>query len=162
MWEIYSTFAPKPLMLSSGKYDDLFPVDLFRKTVRKVRAVYEKMGAGDSFNSAITYTKHSWEAEDITVISDFFCHTFGVFSKEVNEIGLLDVGCRFVYPDDAISTNMTAERILGEKIDNRLTLPSVYPPILDGKCVEKTFLAEELFLDDPMLILSQMEFAHTK
>ncbi len=162
MPEIYSAFAPKPLMLCNGRYDDLFPADLFRKTVRKVRAVYEKMGAGYNFESSITATKHSWEEEDVLVLTDFFCRHLGVPKADMTTPNLMDVGCRFDYPDGAITTNELAEKILGQKIDKALALGDVYPPTFDGKPVEASLLAEELFADDPMRILAQMEFALTK
>jgi hypothetical protein len=74
----------------------------------------------------------------------------------------MDVGCRFDYPSEAITTNELAEKILGQKIDKALALGDVYPPTFDGNPVEVSLLAEELFADDPMRILAHMEFALTK
>ncbi len=162
MWEIYSTFAPKPLMLLSGKYDPLFPADIFCRTSRKVRAAYEKIGAGKNFESAITATKHSWEREDIEVLTDFFCRRFDVTKKVRVGMDILEAGCRFSYPNDAISTNQLAENMLGVSIDKNITLPNAYVPTLDGEPVDPSMLSRDLFACDPMRILVQMEFALTR
>lgn len=89
MWEIYSTFAPKPLMLLSGKYDNLFPADLFCRTSRKVRSVYEKLKVGKNFESVLTATKHSWESEDVEALTDFFCRRFDITKKEAVESDIM-------------------------------------------------------------------------
>ena len=162
MWEIYSTFAPKPLMLLSGKYDHLFPADMFCRTARKVRGVYEKLEVGKNFESVLTATKHSWESEDVDVLTDFFCRRFGVTKKDVVESDIMDAGCRFSYPDDAISINKLAENILGRSVDENLTLSKAYAPTLDGEMVDSSMLSRDLFTCDPMRILAQMELALTR
>ena len=43
MWEIYSLFAPKPMLLSGGVLDNLIPVDIFLRNGRKVRNTYVQM-----------------------------------------------------------------------------------------------------------------------
>ena len=36
MWEVYSAFAPKPLLLNMGENDNYFPVEHFNRNARKV------------------------------------------------------------------------------------------------------------------------------
>lgn len=162
MWEIYSTFAPKPLMILNGKFDHLFPADIFRRTSRKVQAVYEKMKVGKNLESVLTETMHSWESKDVDLLTDFFCRHFGVMKKEVIESDMIKAGCRFSYPDDAISTNELANNILGTSINENFTLSDAFAPTLDGERVDASMLARELFKCDPIQILAQMEFALTK
>ncbi len=161
MWEIYATFAPKPLMLNSGKFDPLFPADMVRRTARKVKGVYAKLGAVDAFTLALTETKHPWELADIDVIAAFFCRHFSWDKQKssVDSIPSLEEGCRFIYPEDALSTNLLVSELLGKKVDEELHLADVYPPMLDGTPVKKEFLASDLFAYDTMRILAQMEMA---
>ncbi len=162
MWEIYSLFAPKPLMLSNGKYDDIFPADIFRRMSRKVRTVYEKMGVGKNFESALTKTKHPWDREDFEVLTDFFCRHLGVPLKGMVEHAIMDTGCRFTYPEDAITTNQLAEAILGVAVEEDVCLADVYVPTFEGKRVDPSMISKRLFAWDPMRILAQMELALTK
>ena len=164
MWEIYSTFAPKPLLLSGGKWDNLIPADVLRRTIRKVRTVYGKAGAADSLEFAVTDTKHPWEEEDHAVLTEFFCRRFGVLDRAnaADTMPPMEEECRFTYPDDAISTNRLAEQLLGIVIDEKITLSDRYPPVFENGYVDVNRLAEDLFPTDPMRILTQMEIALTE
>ena len=161
MWEIYATFAPKPLMLNSGRFDHLFPADIVRRTSRKVRAVYAQMGATDAFERALTDAKHPWEAADIDVISAFFCKHFGMKQgiNAANSLSVSPEGCRFIYPDDAISTNQLTGQVLGIAIDEQKKITDVYVPVFNGERVDPGLLAADLFAHDPLRILAQMEMA---
>lgn len=161
MWEIYSTFAPKPLLLNSGKFDHLFPYDIVQRTARKVHATYASLGASDRFEAAITETKHPWEIADIDVLADFFCRHLGRFegAEAADRIPLLEDRCHFDYPNDALSTNQLVGELLGVPIDESRKLTDCFPPMLDGEPVDCTRLVRSLFKFDPLRILAQMEIA---
>lgn len=161
MWEIYASFAPKPLMLNSGKYDPLFPFDMVRRTARKIKSVYAQLGASDAFTLALTETKHPWELADIDAVAAFFCRHFSwdQEASSVDSIPSLEEGCRFVYPEDALSTNRLVGKLLGKKTDETVCLADVYPPVFNGALVDKERLASDLFSYDVMRILAQMEMA---
>jgi len=163
MWEIYATFAPKPLMLNNGQWDHLFPFDIFRRVARKVGTAYASVDAPDSFEVAQTLTKHPWEDADIDAISAFFCRHFDVKEQSLSGQGLLRAeGCRFEYPSDAISTNQLAGALLGVSVDEQLHLQDVYIPTFEGKAVDADRLVQDVFKYDPMRILAQMELALSK
>ena len=164
MWELYATFAPKPLLLLNGRYDHLFPADLSRRMMRKVRGVYTDMGASNLFSSGLTDTKHSWETADIDVVADFFCRHFSGAESDcaIDSIACLEAGCRFAYPEDAVSTNRLTGELLGIEIDEKSTFADTYPPVFRGEPVERERLAQELFKHDPWRILAQMEIALTE
>ena len=161
MWEIYSTLAPKPLLLSSGVCDHFFPFDVVMRTIRKVHLVYGRMGAEDCFESRMTDTKHSWEEEDILLISDFFVRRFEMQGERsaFAESEMAELCRYFDYPADAISTNRLASILVGWEIPEDLTLEEVFPPTVNGERVDATRLSGSLFPDDPMRILSQMEYS---
>lgn len=164
MWEIYSAFAPKPLMLNCGECDSLFPADIFRSVARKVRTVYAQTGNPDALTISHTNTLHPWASEDIDQIAEFFCRHFPCTTPDApaESISILEPGCRFAYPEDAISTNQLAGQILGVEIDEGITLADVYPPTYCGEPVDRTRLANDIFAYDPMRILAQMEMALTR
>lgn len=164
MWEIYACFAPKPLMLDNGKYDFLFPADIFRSVARKVRTVYAQSDNPGALTISHTETKHSWESADIDAIAEFFCQHFQSTEPDpfVENLPPLTFECWFAYPADAITTNQLAGQILGVELDESLTLADVYLPVYNGAPVDKARLANDVFAYDPMRILAQMELALTK
>ena len=80
----------------------------------------------------------------------------------MEEISLLEPGCRFAYPADAISTNQLAGQILGVEMDERTTFVDAYLPTYHRAPVDQIRLANDVFASDPMRILAQMEFALIK
>lgn len=159
MWEIYGTFAPKPLLLELGKYDNYFPHDLFKRTVRKVRGVYEKLLASDNFSSATADTKHGWDEPDMLLILEFFAKHFNLTPNESPSLEPLSDGLRFTYPIGALSTNDTANGIMGGRLTGALPLEDAFLPTVDGARVDGEKLAQDLFDCEPMRILAQMEAA---
>ena len=65
------------MLLNGGKYDQMFPADLFSRNARKIRAVYKSLGAENAFRMAMTEAKHSLEACDREAIVNFFAEHFG-------------------------------------------------------------------------------------
>ena len=158
LWEILSTFAPKPLLLNGGKYDQMFPADLFSRNARKIRAVYKSLGAENAFRMAMTEAKHSLEACDCEAIVNFFAENFGLSKYDSSNFTPQKRGCRFEYPESAITTNQLAEKISG-KTYTGTALYEVFIPTVDSVPVDSNLLDEELFTVNPMQILAQMEMA---
>lgn len=159
MWEIYGAFAPKPLFLEQGKCDYYFPQDVFKRTVRKVKGVYEKLSACENFSSAIADTKHGWEDDDRRLILDFFTKQFSLTPSE-NEIPqLIPNELKFSYPDDAATTNEVANAIMNGNLHGSLPPEDYFIPTVNGTAVDRKRLDKELFDHDPMRILAQMELA---
>ena len=71
MWEIYSLFAPKPLLLEGGKHDNLIPLDLAHRNARKVKNTYMQLGS-QAMQFQLTDTRHSWALEDLN-LGNTFC-----------------------------------------------------------------------------------------
>ena len=84
MWEIYSLFAPKPLLLEGGKHDNLIPLDLAHRNARKVKNTYMQLGS-EKMRFQLTDTRHSWELEDLNLISGFLCENLLGYTPEALE-----------------------------------------------------------------------------
>ena len=160
MWEIFSAFAPKHLLLLGGKYDDLFGTDIVKRTYRKVKTMYAKMGADKNLKCELTNTKHPLELEDLKLITEFFLNTFNLEQKnDTDDIEIMEKYRMFTYPYDAATTNQIAANILGVQLNENIRPHDVFKPICDGELVDKNMLYNELFNYDAIHILAQMEFA---
>ena len=62
MWEIYSVFAPKPMLLEHGKWDHLLPYDLGKRNARKIENTYIQMGAQEQFKDEFGALVYKFEA----------------------------------------------------------------------------------------------------
>ena len=58
MYDFAASLAPKELLLECGEKDRLFPVDASREAVKRIKAVYEKLGANESFTVDFHKGKH--------------------------------------------------------------------------------------------------------
>ncbi|MBQ7567119.1 MAG: acetylxylan esterase [Oscillospiraceae bacterium] len=154
MWEIYSLFAPKPLLLSAGKSDKLFAPESVLRCGRKVRTCYAMAGAEDSFEFKRTDTGHSWEAEDVSVISDFLSRR--LLGKEAAPIDAFPSQCTqsVPMPSDAIDAETLAQRLTGVHVPEGTALEDVFPPMLAGK----PLTAAQLEGEKTMRIFAQYEF----
>ena len=161
MWEIYSLFAPRPLFLECGAYDDLLPVELFHRNARKVAAVYQMMGAGANFRAGTTPEKHSWATADIQLIADFFADVFALVKTDaVPEAGLIkteDVTLSF--PTDALSTAEGVQRMTGRQMPAGMTLADLFVPMFRGKKLDSGTIIPDLGRGDVMRVLAQQELA---
>lgn len=164
MWEIYGSFAPKPLLTISGVWDELFPIDIVRRTVRKVREAYVSAGAESCFEYRFTRTKHSFEDVDLDVICEFFCKRFGekLVGDTVSEEQYIEEGCRFEYPDDVKNTKEICEQLFGISINDDAKLERLFVPKYQNAPVDPAMLDGSFFGSDTMRILAQMELALTK
>ena len=161
MWELYSIFAPKPILLSIGSYDNLIPLDYFQRMRRKVQCTYIKNSAEDNFNFLVTNTKHSWFAEDIYEISSFFERIFGLNSTQRPDgeyPTYIDTNDRlFEFPDSILSTDELAQQITGIKMPKGATLADAFPPTFKGEKICKDDIIEDLGRGNLMRVFSQFE-----
>lgn len=161
MWEIYSLFAPRPLLLECGSFDDLLPVDLFQRNSRKVAAVYQMMGAGANFRAAITPEKHSWTIADIQVIADFFAEVFTLAkANTVPEDGLMvPEDMTFAFPADALSTAEGVQHMTGKHMPAGMTLADLFPPMFKGEKLDPEKIIPDLGRGEVIRVLAQQELA---
>jgi len=164
MWEIYSLFAPKPLFLSQGKYDNLLPMDLAHRNARKVGNTYLQMSAKENFAFALTDTKHPWDTEDLNRISAFLSQKLlGVTPKDREDYtNSVDPDAFHVpMPKDAIDTDELAQRLTGKKMPNGTHLTQIFPPRYQGELLAEDWLETDVGRGDVMRIFAQMECALT-
>ncbi|MBE6931544.1 MAG: hypothetical protein E7463_14840 [Ruminococcaceae bacterium] len=161
MWEIYSLFAPRPLLVECGCFDHLLPVDTFHRNARKCAAVWQMMGAGENFRAEITQEKHSWTAADIVVIADFLADVLGLVKAEAApEEGLIapeDV--KLPFPADALGTGEGIQRLTGMKMPGGMTLADIFPPMYHGEPVDPEKIIPDLGRGNVMRVLAQQEMS---
>lgn len=160
MWEMYSIFAPKPLMLSSGMFDQLLPVDLFQKNSRKVRNTYVQLGADENFSSVVTRTKHTWEVLDTNAISKFLCnYLFGTTPEDAEEMYYeKDISPFHVeLPADRLTTTELCEMLSGKKVPEGIELADVFPPTYQGKPIDPEQIQLDVGRGDVMRVFAQFE-----
>ncbi len=161
MWEVHSLFAPKPLLLESGIFDNLLPADLFRKNSRKVQTVYNMMDAGEKFHSIPAKTKHSWETEDIQHIGGFFAEQFGLSMPVAapEEPLLTHEEVTLPFPADAITTGQMVQNLTGMTAPEGLTLPDIVKPQYQGKDLDPDSVVKLNGKSEIMRILAQYEYS---
>ncbi len=161
MWEIYSLFAPKPLLLEGGRWDDLFPQEAVLRCHRKVKNTYVQFGADAAFESALTPTRHSWEAEDIALISSFLSRRLlGVAPEDPASLVTDDPeSLRVAMPGNALSTAALAETLSGRKAPEGIELWDLYPPVFRGERARPESFARDLGRGDVMRVFAQYEFS---
>ena len=164
MWEIYSAFAPKPLLLEQGKFDHLIPYDLARRNIRKVEHTYLQLDAKEEFEFEITQTRHSWEVVDMNRISSFLAENLLKVkpedAKEEDFVLIEDIQPLCVeMPNDALTTEEAAQRLMGVDMPEGTTLQDVYPPTYNGKIITADMVIEDIGRGEVMRVWAQMECA---
>ena len=162
MWEIYSLFAPKPLLLSQGWYDVLIPVEKAKKNARKVNAIYSAIGAGENFKFELTATKHPWAEEDRILISNFLCSAVNVTPcNDVDEQAIIDIlGDGSVkLPENAIGVDELVFNLTGIETPKDIKLQDIIPPTFNGEKIDPTTIDCNFNGDDVMRIFAQMEYS---
>lgn len=160
MWEVYSLFAPKPLMIHQGSYDHLIPLDYFLRTARKLSIVYEMMGKKENFRRETTPTRHSWAEPDFKLLEEFFKKHFNLgeamerFNPE-DMIPIENLSVRF--PEDAVSTDKAAQIISGKKMLDGTKLEDVFVPLSKGKSINPDEIRTDLGRGSVMRIWAQFE-----
>ena len=161
MWEVHRLFAPRPLLLESGIYDNLLPADLFRKNSRKVQTVYTMMGAGDAFTSSPLKTKHSWENEDMEEIGRSLARLCDLARAQVAEEAppLVHEDVDLSFPADAVTTAQMVQALTGITAPGGVTLPDIIRPQYQGKDLDPGSVAKHNGKSEVMRILAQFELA---
>ena len=160
MWEIYSTFAPKPLLLEGGSSDDLIPYDLAHRNARKVKNTYVQLDAENNFSFALTKTRHSWELEDINLISGFLTERLtGMVPEEAKELyAPSDITpFRVPQPENSLSTKELSEMLSGIASPYDIRLEEVFVPRYNEKPVSPDTIEEDLGRGNLMRVLAQLE-----
>ncbi len=162
MWEILSLFAPKPLLVEQGNYDNLISIDLFLRNARKVENTYIQLGAKENFRHEVTETLHSWAAPDRTVISKFLCGVFGIehdgLTEDEDPALLKNVDSWIVrYPEEAVSTDRAAQNITGVEMPEGTNLWDVFPPQYKGRKVTEDEIVGDIGRGQVIRILAQLE-----
>jgi len=158
MWEIFSLFAPKPLLLEGGKYDNLFPMDLAHRNARKVHNTYVQTGS-DAFCFQLTDTRHSWEQADITLISGFLCENLLGFTPKEEQPLPVEAAKPVTMPAEMLSTDALAQMLTGKEMPAGTRLCDIYVPTFGGKPVDPDSLCMDAGRGDVMRIFAQMECA---
>lgn len=161
MWEILSIFAPKPLLLEQGRFDDLIPIDLAQRNARKVENVYIQLGARENFRFVFTQEKHPWAESDIIEVGNFLASHLGVDvpnndmpSEELVErrsdwsISVLD---------RSLTTAEVAEAISGIAMPEGTNLWDIFRPKFGGREITEDEIAPDLGRGSVMRVLAQLE-----
>ena len=165
MWEIYSTFAPKPLLLSGGIHDNLIPQDLAHRNARKVKNTYVQLDATDSFAFELTHTNHPWEIDDVNLISRFLAkRLLEVDVKDADEMFVTDDISAFhvPLPENSLNTAELSEMLTGIKSGDDIKLCDVFVPIYKGKPIDPDIIQTDVGRGDVMRVFAQFECALTK
>ena len=161
MWEVYSLFAPKPLLLECGKHDQLLPVDLFQRNARKVKTTYQRMDASQNVRIEVASTVHKWMEEDMHIIGTFFADVFGLKEPEVaDDAGLISHGdVHLEFPADAFTTGEMVEGLTGITMPKGLTLPDIIKPTYQGENIRAEILSGNSNVQEWMRIWAQFELS---
>ena len=160
MWEILSTFAPKPMLLEQGRFDDLIPIDYAQRNARKVQNTYIQLGAKDNFRFTFTQEKHSWTESDVLVISKFLASNLGV-------------KCDDSIPDEetiekrsewhveilgrSLTTAECAEVITGIAMPEGTKIWDIFRPRHNGRIISPDEVMDDIGRGEVMRILAQFE-----
>lgn len=158
MWEIYSLFAPKPLLLEGGKHDNLIPLDLAHRNARKVKNTYMQYGC-DNLKFQLTNTRHSWELEDLNLISGFLCENLLGVTPVNSDVMSTEPGVSVQMPAQMLSTDALAQRLTGKQMPSGTKLWDIYVPQFDGKPVDPAQIQLDVGRGDVMQVFAQMECA---
>ena len=160
MWEIYSLFAPKPLLLEGGKHDILIPMDLTYRNSRKVKNTYEQMNIGENLEFTLTDTAHSWDVPDLNRISKFLSQRLlGKTPEDVESAFKPDSIEPFhvAMPADMLHTDELAQILTGIQMPQGIELCDIFRPMVDGVPVDPETLQMDVGRGDVMRVFAQME-----
>jgi hypothetical protein len=162
MWEIYSLFAPKPLLLSQGWYDVLIPLELAKRNARKVNAIYSAIGAEQNFKFELTATKHPWAEEDRILISNFLLKVLGLEPcDEIDEQAIIDIlsDGSVKLPENAIGVDELVFNLTGVKTLKDIKLQDIIHPTFNGEKIDASTIDTNFNNDDVLRIFAQMEYS---
>ena len=162
MWELYSVFAPKPLLLEGGNHDNLIPVDLAHRNARKVKNCYIQSDAEQNFDFKLTDTRHPWDVEDINVISEFLSkHLTGKTHDDITEMFTYEdiSSMKVAIPSDCLTTAELCEKLSGAEIDENKKLQHIFVPEFEGKAINPEEIQTDVGRGDLMRVFAQFECA---
>ncbi len=160
MWEVLSIFAPKPMLLEQGKFDDLIPLDLAQRNARKVENTYIQLGARENFNFEFTQEKHSWTKADVLIISSFLAKHLGVPCNDsipTDEIIEKRSEWHVDILDRSLTTAEIAEVITGIAMPQDTQLWDIFKPQYKGKEISPDEIVGDIGRGDVMRVLAQFE-----
>lgn len=160
MWEMYSVFAPKPMLLEGGKMDNLLPLDLAHRNARKVRNTYVQLGANENFEFDLTDTAHSWGLADLNYISRFLSQRLlGVTPEDMTEshkAGDLEP-YRVEMPADMLSTAALSTALTGITMPEGTELEDIFVPTYKGEKIDPSKIQNDVGRGDIMRVFAQFE-----
>lgn len=162
MWEIYSLFAPKPLLLEGGMSDILIPMDLAHRNARKVRNTYEQFDAGDQFEFSLTKTGHSWEVADLNRISQFLSERLLGITPEDATNWFVDEELESQHvpmPEDMLTTDALVQALTGITMPEGTQLSDIFPPVTNGRPIDPNAIQLDVGRGDVMRVFAQLECA---
>ena len=167
MWEILSSFAPKPLIIEQGENDHLIPSDLFKRAARKVGHVYLQLDAKDNFKYATTGAMHPWTNADRSVIADFLAKHLGVEVKkqesdEDEKLLLYSEKWNIPLPQNSLTADELSEKLTEKKMPSGTVLADIFKPTFNGQRLSADDIIPDIGRGDVMKILAQMECALRK
>lgn len=164
MWEIYSCFAPKPLLLEGGTYDHLIPLDLAHRNARKVAYSYFRQDAAEQFEFVLEETRHSWELADINRIGGFLAkYLLGKEPAPAEELFAVESIEPFRVPMPPMpGTEELTQRLTGVQMPGGTTLQDIYVPQWKGDPVDPAEILPDLGRGSVMRVFAQMECALQK
>jgi len=165
MWEIYSLFAPKPLLLSGGRHDNLIPQDLFLRNARKVWNTYVQMDCKEQFSYKLTDTRHPWALEDLNLISSFMAkNLLGESVSDAEEMfEVTDPDLEKVeMPEDMLSTEELSCRLTGKRMPEGTELKDIFRPTFRGEIIDADSIQQDVGRGDVMRVFAQFECALLK
>jgi hypothetical protein len=133
MWHLLGCFAPKPLLLFQGINDQLFPIDVFLSTVRKVKRVYDEFKSTDNFHYHQINGEHSWNRQSREVVGAFLAKYLGVSeipSLDSEELLSVSDVALTEWPENALQTDDIIPSITGQKCSQQQRLWDIYPPLM--------------------------------
>lgn len=162
MWEIFSLFAPKPLLLSQGWFDNLIPIEMAKRNARKVTQIYSSINAEQNFKFELTATKHPWAEEDRILISNFLCKAVNVEPcTDVDEQAIIDMlgDGSITFPDSAVDVDRLVYNLTGIETPKDMKLQDIILPTYNGEAIDPTTIDCNFNGDDVMRIFAQMEYS---
>ena len=107
----------------------------------------------------LTNTRHSWELEDLNLISGFLCENLmGVTPAEAAEMPNIPGVC-VQMPPQMLTTDALAQKITGKTMPADTKLCDIYVPQFAGKPVDPDTIQLDAGRGDVMRVFAQMECA---
>ena len=162
MWELYSTFAPKPLLLEGGVHDNLIPHELAQRNARKVKNAYIQSDAEQNFEFKLTDTRHPWDVEDINVISRFLCERLtGKTPRDTTCLFATEdiLPLKVKIPEDCLTTCGLCEKLTNKTLDENKKLQDIFIPEFDKKPINPEDIETDIGRGNLMRVFAQFECA---